>query len=276
MPSVGDRPCRRCGSLPGVGRVEPDQRLGQLGLAVALHAGERVDLAAAHGEATRRRRAPRRSSSTTVTPSTSSTDVAGLGRLLVDGELHRPADHQRGQLVGRVGRLGLADDLAAADHGDRVGDRADLAQLVGDEDDRRAAVAQRAHDRDQLVGLLRREHGGRLVQDQQLGVAAQRLDDLDPLLDADRQVARPARRAARRGRSARRSPRTSRRARRRSRKPSRRCLLVAEHDVLGDGEDRDEHEVLVHHADAGRASRRRDRVKVTGSSSTRISPSSGW
>jgi hypothetical protein len=26
---------------------------------------------------------------------------------------------------------------------------------------------------------------------------------------------------------------------------------VAEHDVLGDREDRDEHEVLVHHADAG-------------------------
>ena len=28
--------------------------------------------------------------------------------------------------------------------------------------------------------------------------------------------------------------------------------LVAEHDVLGDGEDGDEHEVLVDHADAGR------------------------
>ena len=28
-------------------------------------------------------------------------------------------------------------------------------------------------------------------------------------------------------------------------------VLVAEHDVLGDGEHRDEHEVLVHHADAG-------------------------
>ena len=35
--------------------------------------------------------------------------------------------------------------------------------------------------------------------------------------------------------------------------------LVAEHDVLGDGEDGDQHEVLVHHADAGR-----DRVAGTG------------
>ena len=29
-------------------------------------------------------------------------------------------------------------------------------------------------------------------------------------------------------------------------------LLAAEHDVLGDGEDGHQHEVLVHHADAGR------------------------
>ena len=35
--------------------------------------------------------------------------------------------------------------------------------------------------------------------------------------------------------------------------------LVAEHDVLGDGEHRDQHEVLVHHPDAGR-----DRVTGTG------------
>ena len=49
--------------------------------------------------------------------------------------------------------------------------------------------------------------------------------------------------------------------------------LVAEHDVLGDGEDGDQHEVLVHHADAGR-----DGVAGTGEARTsslrRISPSS--
>ena len=46
--------------------------------------------------------------------------------------------------------------------------------------------------------------------------------------------------------------RTLRARPRRSRTPAGLGLLVAEHDVLGDGEDRDEHEVLVHHADAGR------------------------
>ena len=50
------------------------------------------------------------------------------------------------------------------------------------------AALQRPHDVHQVVGLLRGEHRGRLVEDQHLGVADQRLDDLDALLDADRQV----------------------------------------------------------------------------------------
>ncbi len=108
-------------------------------------------------------------------------------------------------------------------------------------------------------GLLRGQHGGRLVEDQQVDVAGQRLDDLDPLLHADRQVfdravgvdgqpvavgdladqlagAPPVEEADRAAGG----------------------LLGAEHHVLGDGEHRHEHEVLVHHADAGR-----DRVART-------------
>ena len=45
-----------------------------------------------------------------------------------------------------------------------------------------------AHDVHQVVGLLRGEDGGGLVEDQHLGVADQGLDDLDALLDADREV----------------------------------------------------------------------------------------
>ena len=50
--------------------------------------------------------------------------------------------------------------------------------------------------------------------------------------------------------------------------------VLAEHDVLGDGERRNEAEVLVHHADPGvdRLARRRE---DTGSPYTRISPASG-
>ena len=40
----------------------------------------------------------------------------------------------------------------------------------------------------ELLGLLRREDGRRLVEDEDVGLAVQRLEDLDALLDADREV----------------------------------------------------------------------------------------
>jgi len=96
----------------------------------------------------------------------------------------------------------------------------------------------------------RREHRGRLVEHEHVGVARQGLDDLDPLLNAHRQIfdlgvgvdveAEAARNLAHelaRGIEVE--------------QPACLGLLVPEHDVLGDGEHGDEHEVLVHHADAG-------------------------
>ena len=47
---------------------------------------------------------------------------------------------------------------------------------------------QLTHHRHQFVGLLRCQHRGRLVEDEHLRVARQRLDDLDALLDPDREV----------------------------------------------------------------------------------------
>ena len=48
--------------------------------------------------------------------------------------------------------------------------------------------SRRTHE--ELLGLLRREHAGRLVEDQDVRAAVEHLDDLGPLLQADRQVAR--------------------------------------------------------------------------------------
>ncbi len=169
----------------------------------------------------------------------------------MDGQLDRAAHHHRGELGVAGAGVGLADDLAEADDGDAVGDLADLAELVGDEDDRLPGLAELAHDVHQLVGLLRGEHRGGLVEDEEPGVAGQGLDDLHALLHAHREVLDEGvgihveaetlgdlgdpvaggvevQRAGEAG------------------------GLVAEHDVLRDGEDGDEHEVLVHHADPGR------------------------
>ena len=48
---------------------------------------------------------------------------------------------------------------------------------------------KRAHGGEELARLLRRQHGGRLVEDQDLGVAIERLQDLHALAQADRKRA---------------------------------------------------------------------------------------
>jgi hypothetical protein len=64
----------------------------------------------------------------------------------------------------------------------RVADEEDLLETVADVRDRDAAGLELADDRKQGVDLALRERGGRLVEDQDLGVEGQRLGDLDHLL----------------------------------------------------------------------------------------------
>ena len=124
-------------------------------------------------------------------------------------------------------------------------------ELVRDDDDRLSLLAHAAKDGEELLDFLRRQHGGRLVENQQLRVPIERLQQLDALLLADRQVFDRARadrpqlelfgqlcgcRAAASSRSS----------------ASARARLGAEHDVLGHRHRVDQHEVLVHHADAER------------------------
>ena len=100
-----------------------------------------------------------------------------------------------------------------------------------------------------MVRLLRRQHAGRLVEDQGLGAAVERLENLDALLQADGQAAddgidvdlqgvfllEALQLVAGLGHAlGQQGP-----------------ALGAEHHVLQHGERIDQHEVLVHHADAG-------------------------
>ncbi len=59
--------------------------------------------------------------------------------------------------------------------------------------------------REEVVDLLRREHGCRFVEDEEAGVALEHLDDLDPLLDPDREVLDDRRSGRGRSRTAPRS-----------------------------------------------------------------------
>ena len=105
----------------------------------------------------------------------------------------------------------------------------------------------------QLGDLLRGEHRRRLVEHEDSRVAVQGAEDLDALLHADADVLDAGIRIDRQpvavgelldALARRAAVEDADRAR-----GSGLHRLVAEHDVLGDGHHRDEHEVLVHHAD---------------------------
>ena len=205
-----------------------------------------------------RRRAPRSAMScrsvpnwsclASVRPCTCSTTAPALCRAVL--QLRRlGADHQARQAgVALLRRIDLAGDLAAAQHGAVVAQRADLVELVADVEDRAALGRQLAQRDEQLLHRLRRQHRGRLVEDQQLRVwsaaraRSRRAGARPPTACA------PAARGRRRGRS-----RAATLAMRRVTSGSVKRLVQAEPDVLGRGQRVEQREVLEHHADAQRA-----------------------
>jgi hypothetical protein len=129
-----------------------------------------------------------------------------------------------------------------------VGDLEDLLQFVGDEDDGFALLHQRRDGQEELLGLLRGQHRRRLIQDQNVGLAIQRLDDFHALASAHRQVSHRGLGVNLQAVLARESTDTLN------------CGLAvqdeavahdfgAQHDVLRHGHHRNQHEMLVYHAD---------------------------
>ena len=176
-------------------------------------------------------------------------DGAGMGRRLVDPQQHPAAHHQLGQVLGAgVGGIQRLHHGALAHDRDAVGDRHDLAQLVGDQDDGLALLAEALEHDEQLVRLLRRQHGRRFVEDQDLGAAIERLEDFDPLLQPDRQIvdqrvgidleAIGVAQLLQRGAGLAQAI------------LQQRAAFDAQHDVLQHGEIVHQHEMLMHHADA--------------------------
>ena len=123
---------------------------------------------------------------------------------------------------------------------------------MADEDDRQQSLPREPPQKlEELVRLLRCEHAGRLVEDQDVRVPVERLDDLDALLLTDGDVLHERIRVDRELEGLRElahaPPRLAV-----IEKHARLRRLGRKHDVLGDGHDRDQHEVLVHHPDPPR------------------------
>ena len=145
-----------------------------------------------------------------------------------------------------VSSLGLQVDdlLAAAQNGGGVAQPLHLLQLVADVEDRAAFRLQPVEHDEELVGLLRRQHRGRLVEDQEFRILHQRADDLDALALADRELPDLAP-------GIERKPVNFGYLLEPRRHVLERFLAVeAERHVLGDGEVVEQREMLEHHADA--------------------------
>ncbi len=64
-------------------------------------------------------------------------------------------------------------------------------QLVRDEDQRQPLTCHFFQCRKQVFGFLRGQNGGRLVEDQNVGVVIKRFQDFHALLLAHREIAKP-------------------------------------------------------------------------------------
>jgi hypothetical protein len=101
-------------------------------------------------------------------------------------------DHQLDHLVVALRALGEGlDVLAVAEHRADVGERLDLVHAVRDVEDRETVRPQAGEDLVDLLDIGGGQRRGRLVEDQELRVAAERLGDLNHLAARERKVAHP-------------------------------------------------------------------------------------
>ena len=177
------------GDLTAAERLQTGQAVDQLRLAVAVDTGDADDLAAAHLKADVLDGVVLMHLARDGHVLDVEHDLAGLTGGLFHMEIDAAADHHGRQLLHRgVLRLDGADVLTLAQNRAAVRDGHDLRELVGDEEDGLALLGEVLHDLHQLVDLLRRQHGRRLVENENLIVAVEHLQDLRALLHADGDV----------------------------------------------------------------------------------------
>ena len=173
------------GDLAARQRLQARQAVNQLGLAVAVDAGDAHDFAlahikgyAAHGVVLVQLGGDRHVFHL-------QDHLAGRFGLLFHMEIDAAAHHHGRQLLhGSFGGIDRTDIFALAQHGAAIGYSHDFSQLMGNEQDRLALLSQVAHDLHQLVDLVRGKHGGGLVEDQDIVIAVEHLENFGSLLHA--------------------------------------------------------------------------------------------
>ena len=141
--------------------------------------------------------------------------------------------------------------LASAQNGGGVAQPLHLIQFVADVEDGAALAFEPVEHDEQLIGFLRRQYRGRLVEDQELWILHQHAHDLDALAFADREPPHFAL-------GIEWQPIVLRNLRQPRRHSGEGFAAVeAERDVFRNGQIVEQREMLKHHADAKRARFRR-------------------
>ena len=106
-----------------------------------------------------------------------------MGRGLIHTQQYLASHHHTCDfgLVGLAGYQG-SGVLAAAQHGDIIREFQDFAQFVRDKDNGLALVHQAAQYAKELKCLLRRQHTGRFIHNQDVSSAIKDFEYLDSLL----------------------------------------------------------------------------------------------
>src|SRR5713101_4059619 len=164
------------------------ESVDQLGLAVAVHPGEADDLPGTHVE-----RDSAHGAEAAIVEDAEVLDfeqrLARGSRFLFDTQQDLAAHHHARESRLRRALAGNRLDLPSPSQDrDPICDLDDLLELVRDEDERLALRLQPADDLEQLGRLLGCQDGCGLVEDEDLGSAVERLQDLDSLLLADADV----------------------------------------------------------------------------------------
>ena len=171
--------------LPPATGVEAGDGLQQLPLAGAGNAGDAQDLAGVSGEAhVAEALDPQAVVDGQALHRQPQLHVHRLGAVDVQGDAVAHHHVCQGLLVGVPGH-DVADVLSLAQHRHPVGDLQHLVELVGDDDEGLSVGLHVPHDLEEPVRLLGGQHGGGLVQDQDLGAPVEDLDDLHRLLLGD-------------------------------------------------------------------------------------------
>ena len=230
------------------------QRIEELGLSVARHPRDRHHFARPHFERHVAQRHPERTVGRQRQRRGGEHRRAVASVRLGAHRVHVRAHHQSRQRGRGLGlRVDVRDHLAVAQDGGVVTELLHLLEPVRDVEHRAAVAGEPAQRHEELVRLLRGEHRGRLVHDQQPRLLQQATHDLDALALAHREI-RDQRGRLQRQPELRRHPRDALAERPEIEPPGQ-----GERDVLGHGERLEQREVLEHHADPEPPGRRRVR-----------------